>query len=155
MCPLFSPNLSSLSTFLLAAQMNVLQPSAATLLSLGAVERFFMTKSVMCKLCIYQKQEKSTLSGAAACAEEGREDILDKCIISLTSTCWLSSKQRTCGAPTSAKGIFWRKNPSPPLKLHIHHLVTIRTCSLTSPPPSQCWWASSSPQSQVQTFLTH
>lgn len=64
---------------------------------------------------------------------------------------WISSSQRTCGAPTSAKGTLWRKAPWSPLLRHIHHRRIILMCLLTSPPLSHCWWASSSPLSQVWT----
>ncbi|TNM93663.1 hypothetical protein fugu_001839 [Takifugu bimaculatus] len=55
-----------------------------------------------------------------------------------------ASSQRTCGVPTSAKEKCWRKVPSSPLTSRLPHPLTILTCLLTSPPPSPCWWASSS-----------
>lgn len=75
----------------------------------------------------------------------------NKYVVSLMSVCWMASSQRTCGAPTSAKATWWRKAPSVPLSMHIQHQLTILMCLLTSPPLSHCWWASSSPLSQVWT----
>lgn len=61
------------------------------------------------------------------------------------------SLQRTCGVPTWAKEKCWRKVPSSPLTSRLPHPLTILTCLLTSPPPSPCWWASSSRPSPVRT----
>lgn len=61
--------------------------------------------------------------------------------------------QKTCGATTSAKETLWRKTFCGPPMTATQHQPTIPTFLLTSPPPSHCWWASSSPQSQVQEMF--
>jgi len=64
----------------------------------------------------------------------------------------LWTPQRTCGAPTSAEGTWWRKALWAPPPTPTRPPPSSPTCSLTSPPPSRCWWASSSPPSQVRVL---